>query len=169
MMMGKTEDNVGAAFAGESQANRRYLFFAEKADTEGYPQIAKLFRAVADAETIHAKNHLKVLDEIGSTSDNLSSAIDGESYEYTTMYPEFIKQAEEDGNQTAKRSFDLANQVEQIHHKLFQTMLSKVNAKDAIEAQPIYVCQVCGYTVEGEAPDRCPVCGAPVKMFKEME
>jgi len=107
--MGNTDDNVRAAFAGESQANRKYLFFAEKAEAEGYRQVAKLFRAVADAETVHAKNHLRVLDEIKSTEENLNSAIDGENYEFSTMYPSFIKKAEEDGNEKAIRSFDLTD------------------------------------------------------------
>ena len=167
--MGNTDDNVRAAFAGESQANRKYIFFAEKAEAEGYQQVAKLFRAVADAETVHAKNHLRVLDEIKSTEENLSSAIDGENYEFSTMYPSFIKKAEEDGNEKAIKSFDLANKVEKIHHTLFQSVLSKIKARQVVGQKPIYVCQVCGYTVEGEAPERCPVCGAPIKMFKTIE
>jgi rubrerythrin len=168
-MMGNTDDNLRAAFAGESQANRKYLFFAEKAEAEGYQQVAKLFRAVAEAETVHARNHLKVLGEIKSIEENLSSAIDGENYEFSTMYPSFIKKAEEEGNGKAKNSIDLANKVEKIHHALFKSILSKLEAKQVVEQKPVYVCQVCGYTVEGEAPERCPVCGAPVKMFKSIE
>ena len=164
-----TSDNLQAAFAGESQANRKYLFFAEKAETEGQQQVAKLFRAVADAETVHARNHLRVLGEIKSTEENLSSAIDGENYEFSTMYPSFIKKAEEEGNEKAIRSFELANKVEKIHHTLFQSILSKIKASQGVEQKPIYVCQVCGYTVEGEAPKRCPVCGAPIKMFRAIE
>ena len=167
--MGNTDDNVRAAFAGESQANRKYIFFAEKAEAEGYRQVAKLFRAVADAETVHARNHLRVLGEIKSTEENLSGAINGEDYEFSTMYPSFIKKAEEEGNEKAKNSFDLANKVEKIHHTLFQSVLSKIKARQVVEQKPVYVCQVCGYTVEGEAPERCPVCGVPIKMFKAIE
>jgi rubrerythrin len=167
--MGNTDDNLREAFAGESQANRKYVFFAEKAEAEGYQQVAKLFRAVAEAETVHARNHLRVLGEIKSTEENLSSAISGEQYEFSTMYPSFIKKAEEERNGKAENSFDLANKVEKIHHTLFQSMLSKIKARQVVEQKPVYVCQVCGYTVEGEAPERCPVCGAPVRMFKAIE
>ena len=167
--MGNTHDNVQTAFAGESQANRKYIFFAEKAAAEGYQQVAKLFRAVADAETVHARNHLRVLTGIKSTEENLSNAINGEHYEFSTMYPSFIKKAEEEGAEKAKNSFNLANKVEKIHHTLFQSVLSKIKAGEVIEQKPVCVCQVCGYTVEGEAPERCPVCGAPTKMFKAIE
>jgi rubrerythrin len=164
--MSKTEDNVRAAFAGESQANRRYLFFAEKAEEDGQKQIARLFRAAADAETAHARNHLNVIGGIKSTKENLITAIGGENHEFTEMYPGFIKQAKADGNKQADDSFDLANQVEEIHHTLFKTMLDKLDKGQAIEATPIYVCQYCGNTVEGEAPEKCPICGAPKSMFK---
>jgi rubrerythrin len=164
--MSKTIDNLGAAFTGESQANRKYLFFAEKADQEGQKQVAKLFRAAADAETVHARNHLKVMQGIKSTKENLLAARGGENYEFTEMYPEFIKQAESEGNYKAKDSFDLANKVEKIHHGLFDAALSKVEKGETITEKPIHVCQYCGYTVEGEAPDKCPVCGASKKTFK---
>jgi rubrerythrin len=165
----KTTDNLGAAFAGESQANRKYLFFAEKAEQEGHKQVAKLFRAAADAETVHAKNHLKVMQGIKSTRENLLTARGGENYEFTEMYPEFIKQADTEGNDKAKDSFDMANKVEQIHHGLFDAALSRVEKGEAIAEKSIYVCQYCGNTVEGEAPEKCPVCGAPRKMFKLIE
>ena len=167
--MSNTKDNLGAAFAGESQANRKYLFFAEKAEQEGHKQVAKLFRAAADAETVHAKNHLKVMQGIKSTRENLLAARGGENYEFTEMYPEFIKKAEAEGNDKAKDSFDLANRVEQIHHGLFDAALSKVEKGETIVDKPIYVCQYCGNTVEGEAPEKCPICGAPRKMFKLIE
>jgi rubrerythrin len=167
--MGNTKDNLEAAFAGESQANRKYLFFAEKAEQEGYNQVAKLFRAAADAETVHAKNHLKVMQGIKSTRENLLAAKGGEDYEFTEMYPSFIKQAEAEGNDKAKDSFDLANKVEQIHHGLFDAALSKVEKGETISEKTIYVCQYCGNTVEGEAPEKCPICGAPRKMFKLIE
>jgi rubrerythrin len=167
--MSNTKDNLEAAFAGESQANRKYLFFAEKAGQEGHKQVAKLFRAAADAETVHAKNHLKVMQGIKSTRENLLAARGGENYEFTEMYPEFIKQADTEGNSKAKDSFDMANKVEQIHHGLFDAALSKVEKGEPIAEKPIYVCQYCGNTVEDEAPEKCPVCGAPKKMFKLIE
>jgi rubrerythrin len=167
--MSNTKDNLGAAFAGESQANRKYLFFAEKAEQEGHKQVAKLFRAAADAETVHAKNHLKVMQGIKSTRENLLAARGGENYEFTEMYPEFIKKAEAEGNDKAKDSFDLANRVEQIHHGLFDAALSKVEKGESVAEKTIYVCQYCGNTVEGEAPEKCPVCGMPRKMFKLIE
>ena len=167
--MSSTKDNLQTAFAGESQANRKYLFFSEKAAQEGHKQIAKLFRAAADAETVHARNHLKVMQGIKSTKENLLAARGGENYEFTEMYPKFIKQAEAEGNDKARHSFDLANQVEEIHHGLFNAALSKIEKGEIIEEKAIYVCQYCGNTVEGEAPDKCPVCGAPKKMFKLIE
>ena len=167
--MTQTNDNAQAAFAGESQANRKYLFFAEQADKEGLKQVARLFRAAADAETVHAKNHLKVLKGIGSTSENLKAAVSGENHEFTEMYPAFIKQAETDGDQEAKKSFDLANQVEEIHHGLFGDFLEKVEKEETIEENPVYVCQYCGNTVEGEPPEKCPVCGVGQKMFKQID
>ena len=167
--MTATNENVEFAFAGESQANRKYLFFAEKAETEGYKQMARLFRAAAGAETVHARNHLKVMDGIKSTKDNLLAAIGGENYEFTEMYPEFIKQAEAEGRNNARDSFDLANKVEQIHHGLFQAALSALEKGEAMDEKPFYVCQYCGNTVEGEAPEKCPVCGAPKRMFKRID
>jgi rubrerythrin len=164
-----TIDNLQDAFAGESQANRKYLFFAEKAEQEGQKQIARLFRAAADAETVHAKNHLKALDGIHSTADNLRQAINGEHHEFTEMYPQFIKQAETEGNTKALHSFELANKVEKFHHDLYQKALDMLEKGKTAEEKPIYVCQVCGYTVEGEAPDKCPVCGASKNMFKPVE
>jgi rubrerythrin len=164
--MSKTAENLQAAFAGESQASRKYLYFAEKAEEEGYKQIARLFRAASDAETVHARNHLKAMQGINSTRDNLKEAIGGENYEFTKMYPEFIEQADAEGDNKAKRSFNLANTVEQIHHRLYQTALNMLEKDQAMSEKSVYVCQVCGNTVEGEAPDRCPICGAPKTMFK---
>jgi len=165
----KTSENLQAAFAGESQASRKYLYFAEKAEEEGHKQIAKLFRAASDAETVHARNHLKVMQGIKSTRDNLKDAIGGENYEFTEMYPAFMKQADAEGDKKAKGSFDLANKVEQIHYRLYQAALSMLEKGQAMTEKPVYVCQVCGNTVEGEAPDRCPICGAPKKMFKRID
>jgi rubrerythrin len=167
--MSNTKDNLQTAFAGESQANRKYLFFAEKAEQEGHKQIAKLFRAAADAETVHARNHLKVMQGIKSTRENLLAARGGENYEFTEMYPVFIKQAGTEGDDKAKDSFDLANKVERIHHGLFNDALNKIEKGETIGEKSIYVCQYCGNTVEGEAPEKCPICGVSRRMFKLIE
>ena len=167
--MDTTSENLESAFAGESQANRKYLFFAEKADKEGYGQIARLFRATAEAETVHARNHLVVMEGIKKTGENLLAAIGGENHEFTDMYPSFIRQAEAEGKDKARDSFDLANKVEEIHHGLYQSALNMLEKGQVIEGKPYYVCQYCGNTVEGEAPERCPVCGAPKRMFKPIE
>jgi len=167
--MSTTRENLEFAFAGESQANRKYLFFAEKAEQEGHKRIARLFRAAADAETVHAHNHLKVMQGIKSTRDNLEAAIGGENHEFTEMYPQFIEKAKADGEKKAADSFDLANKVEKIHHSLYRDALSTLERGDSAELRPFYVCQYCGNTVEGEAPDKCPICGVPKKMFKLIE
>jgi len=166
--MSKTEENLKAAFAGESQANRKYLAFSDKAEKEGFPQIAKIFRAAAAAETVHAHNHLRVLDGIKSTKENIKAAVEGEHYEFTKMYPEFLEDAKNEGNKDAERSFHLANEVEKVHHKLYETALEVVeNGKD-LEKNDVYICPVCGYTHEGEPPEVCPVCGAVKKVFKKI-
>jgi rubrerythrin len=167
--MGNTNENLAAAFAGESQASRKYLYFAEKAEQEGHMRAARLFRAASEAETVHARNHLRVMQGIGTTAENLKAAISGENHEFTEMYPEFIEKARVEGNQKAANSFDMANKVEKIHHKLYSETMEKLNQKETAESKPFYVCEVCGNTVEGEAPDKCPVCGAPKKMFKAIE
>ena len=166
----KTTENLKAAFAGESQANRKYTIFAEKAEEEGQPRIARLFRAAADAEAVHAHNHLQALQGIGTTVQNLAEAIGGENYEFTEMYPTFIKQAAEEENvNEAADSFRMANQVEKIHHGFYREALNGLEKGESGELKPLYVCQYCGNTVEGEAPDRCPVCGRPEKFFKLVE
>jgi len=167
--MSNTQENLQTAFAGESQANRRYLFSAAKAEKEGHPQIAKLFRAAAEAETVHARNHLDVMGGIGSTTDNLKAAAAGESHEFTEMYPGFIEQAKADNNQRAEISFTHANAVEKIHHGLYQEALKTLEAGQSLKDEPYFVCQVCGNTVAGEAPERCPICGAPRSRFKRVE
>ncbi|MFC1892490.1 rubrerythrin family protein [Chloroflexota bacterium] len=167
--MSNTQENLEAAFAGESQANRRYLFFAEKAEQEGFSQIARLFRAAAEAETVHARNHLEVVSGIGSTRDNLEEAAGGEEYEFTEMYPGFIDQAESENNKRAENSFTHANAVEKIHHGLYQEALKALEAGQRFEAGSYFVCQVCGNTVLGEAPERCPICGAPRSKFTRVE
>lgn len=164
-----TKKNLEEAFAGESQASRRYLYFAEQAESEGHPQIAKLFRAAVGAETVHARNHLKVLGGIGSTQENLKAAMSGEEYEFTEMYPAFIKQAKEEGNQRAEISFNHANAVEKVHHSLYKKALESLEAGKEPKEEPYFVCSVCGNTVAGEAPERCPICGAPRSKFKEVK
>ena len=165
----RTDDNLQEAFGGESKANRRYLFFADKAEKEGYAPIARLFRAVAEAETVHARNHFGVMDAVGSTRDNLVAASIGEHQEFTAMYPIFIEDATEERNQRAQRTFQWANAVEKVHHALFEAALAGLKEGKTPEVKTYHVCQVCGYTVEGDAPDKCPVCGSPSKSFKKVE
>ena len=167
--MSNTQDDLQTAFAGESQANRRYLFFAEKAEKDGHTQIARLFRAIAEAETVHARNHLSTMGNIKSTRENLEEAIGGEHYEFTKMYPEFIEQAKSEGVKRAEATFDFANKVEKIHHTLYEKALQAVESGQNLEEKPFSVCQVCGYTVEGAAPDKCPICGAPQSRFKQVD
>ncbi len=165
--MNKTDKNLQDAFAGESQANRRYLAFAQKAEEEGFTQAAKLFRAAAEAETIHALNHLGVTGEVKSTLDNLNAAIGGETFEYTKMYPEYLAAAKAENNKQATWSFDVANKVEQVHAKLYQKAVDALKAKKEMAKVDYYVCGTCGNTVEGEAPEKCPICGSPrAKFFK---
>ena len=165
--MSKSEEYLKEAFAGESQANRKYLAFAAKADQEGYPQVGRLFRAAAEAETVHAHNHLRALRGIRSTEENLEEAISGETHEYKSMYPEMIKAAKAEGNKQAERTFSYANEVEKIHAQLYQKLLDTLGSSQ--ETYPYYVCPVCGYTAEKEAPDACPVCGTKGNMFRRIE
>lgn len=164
-----TNDNLQAAFAGESQANRKYLAFAKKAEQDGLPQVAKLFRAAAEAETIHAHAHFRVLDGVKSTDENLQAAIEGEGFEFQEMYPGFVQEAEAEGNQGAVRSFKLALAVEEVHHGLYTEALQAVQSGSDLPETKIYVCPVCGYTVNGEPPDTCPVCGAAKDKFIDIQ
>ncbi|MCK5187429.1 MAG: rubrerythrin family protein [Deltaproteobacteria bacterium] len=164
--MGNTLDNLKEAFAGESQANRTYLAFAKKADEEGYPQAARLFRAAADAETVHAHNHLNVLGGVKSTLENLQAAYEGEHEEFTVMYPGFIEQAKKEGNNDAIQTFYWANEVEKVHGNLYKQATDNLKS---LKATDYYVCQRCGYTAEGNAPEKCPVCGASQDKFKKIE
>jgi rubrerythrin len=163
--MSASNNNLKAAFAGESQANRRYLAFAKKAEEEGLPQIAALFRAAAEAETVHAMNHLRIAGEIGMTISNLDEAISGETFEFTKMYPEFLEASKKERNKQAEWSFNVANQVEEIHARLFQKALNALNKNEELPIIDYYVCKVCGNTVENSAPDRCSICGAPQAQF----
>lgn len=166
--MSKTNENLKAALAGESQANRKYLAFALKAEEENMPGIAKLFRATAESETVHAMNHLRALGEIKSTKENLEASIAGENYEAETMYPEFVRAAEEEKEAAAKISFTGAGKVEKFHEEMYKKALPDISAGNDVETKDYFVCQVCGYTAEGEAPDICPVCGAPKEKFKKI-
>jgi rubrerythrin len=165
--MSKTEDALKEAFAGESQANRKYLAFAAKADQEGFPQAARLFRAAADAETIHAHSHLRALKAVRSTRENLGEAVAGETHEFKSMYPAMIEAAKAEGNKEAERSFQFANEVEKVHAALYEKLLARLGS--AGEVYPYYVCPVCGYTAEKEAAGVCPVCGTKGKMFRKVE
>ncbi len=167
--MGNTLENLHGAFAGESKASRKYVYFAEKAEKDGYSQISRLFRAVSEAETVHARNHLESMGGIGTTNGNLETAIEMEHYEFTTMYPGFIEQSKSDNDQMAETSFTYANQVEKIHHSLYQDALKAVGAGQSLKDEPYFVCQVCGNTVAGGAPETCPICGTSRSKFKRVE
>ena len=163
----KTEGNLKDAFAGESQANRKYLAFAEKAEKEGYKQIAKLFRAVAQAETVHAMNHLKAAGEIKSTEENLKAALGGESYEVDSMYPPMVEEAEAAGDKKAATSFKWALEVEKVHAKLYKKVLDLLGKE--LPETDYYVCPVCGYTHEGKFEGKCPVCNTPGERFERID
>lgn len=164
-----TQENLQAAFAGESQANRKYLAFAAKAKADGYPRIAKLFRAAAAAETVHALAHLRAVQGVKDTAANLEAAVEGERYEFQEMYPPFLEQAESEGNQAAVVTFRNALAVEKIHHELYENALRSLKGGKDLEETTVFVCDICGNTITGEAPDRCPVCGAPRGKFTEVE
>ncbi|MBI1920834.1 MAG: rubrerythrin family protein [Geobacter sp.] len=159
----KTESDLKEAFAGESQANRKYLAYAAKAEKEGFVQAARLFRAAAEAETIHAHNHLKALGVIQDTRSNLHDAVTGEVHEFKSMYPQMIADAEEEKAAEALRSFTFANAVEKVHAALYQKALETLG--EPAEQFDYFVCSVCGHTVELEAPDTCEICGAKGSVF----
>jgi len=166
--MGTAED-LRTAFLGESQANRMYIAFARAAEQDGLPQIARLFRAAAEAETVHALAHFRAMEAIGATEENVRTSVIAEGYENKEMYPTFVAQAEREKNKAAALSFRYAQYVEGVHHDLFSKALKAVmNGKD-LPARPIFVCNVCGNTVRDAVPDRCPNCGAAKKAFAEVE
>ncbi len=160
--MTKTLENLKAAFAGESQANRKYLAYAAQAEKEGHAGVAKLFKAAAEAETVHAHAHLRNMKGIASTAENLKDAIAGETHEFKSMYPGMIEEAKAEGDKAAERAFTYANEVEKLHAHLYQEALDNV---DGYPAKDWYVCSVCGYTIADGAPDKCPVCQALAKAF----
>ena len=163
-----TADNLAAAFAGESQANRKYLAFAAKADKDGYPQVARLFRAAAAAETVHAHAHFRVMGGVGDTTANLEAAISGEGHEFREMYPAFVAEAEREGNKAAEVTFKNALAVEEIHHGLYSRALEAVQAGQDMPASTVHVCPVCGNTFVGEVPDTCPICNVGKEKFEEV-
>lgn len=162
-----TEKNLQDAFAGESQAHMKYLAFAKKAEDEGKPNIAKLFKAIAFAEQVHAINHLKTLGNLGSTEENLQTAIDGENFEVEEMYPAYDAVAKLQTEKDAIRSIHYAIEAEKIHAAMYTEARQAVKEGKDINIDSVYICPVCGYTVEGEAPDNCPVCGVPQNKFIE--
>jgi rubrerythrin len=164
--MSKTTQNLWTAFAGESQANRKYLAFAVQADKEGFHQAAKLFRAAAAAETVHAHAHLRALKAVGSTLENLREAVAGETAEFTSMYPAMISEAEAEGEKAARQSFTFANEVEKVHASLYQ---KAIDTLDTMTECDYYICKVCGHTHEGHPPDKCPVCGANANAYFKAE
>jgi len=164
--MSKTLDDLKTAFAGESQANRKYLAYAKKADEEGYHQVARLFRAAAHGETIHALRHFRNMGEIKSTQENLQAAIAGETYEFTQMYPLFVEDAKAESDKPAEKGFADANAVEKIHASLYTEALENLGKPG--EEFDYYVCPICGYVHAKGAPERCPICNTPGSKFEKI-
>jgi rubrerythrin len=168
-MMSRTEENLRAAFAGESQANRKYLAFAQKADADGYNGIAKLFRAAAQAETIHALRELNDLGGVKSTADNLRAAIEGETYEYTDMYARFLDEARSEGVKEAARTFAWAKAAEEVHARLYTLALEAADRGEDLKIHRAWVCRKCGNIEFGEAPETCSICGHPREWFTPID
>jgi rubrerythrin len=167
-MANQTLKNLKEAFAGESQANRRYIAFARKAEEEGFKNLARLFRAIAESETIHALNHLKSMNGIASSLENAEAAQKGETDEFTSMYPMFMDQAKRDTDNDALKSFFWANEAERVHADLFDKAIADLKKGNDAGIDKIHVCSVCGNTVEGTLPDKCPVCGEGQEKYKEI-
>ena len=166
--MGNTKENLAAAFAGESQANRKYLAFSKKAKEDGYLQIAKLFKAAAKAETVHAHNHLRVMDGVRTTTENVAEAISGETYEFKKMYPEFLEVAEKEDEKLASWTFNVANEVEKIHAEMYLQAQKALEKGEDLPSKDIFVCDTCGNTVH-KVPERCPICGVSKDHFIKIE
>jgi rubrerythrin len=165
--MPSTVDNLKVAFAGESQANRKYLAFARQAEKEGLPQIAKVFRAAADAETIHALAHFQNMGGVGSTLENLRNAVAGETYEFTEMYPPMVEQAQQEGHR-ARTMLEWANSAEKVHAGLFQQALAALESGADLSKMDVYLCPACGDIEFGTPPEQCPICGAPRSKFQKI-
>ncbi len=164
--MSKTLENLKEAFAGESQANRKYLAFAQKAEQDGYPAVAKLFRAAAEAETIHAHAHFRLMKGIGNTKENLESAIGGETHEYQSMYPAFIQDAQNENEVAAAKIFEFALKAEKAHAELYTDMLHEFEKNENAD---FYLCPVCGFVSKNHIPDNCPICQAKASVFKKID
>jgi rubrerythrin len=165
--MPDTMENLKTAFAGESQANRKYLAYAKKADQDGFPNVARLFRAAAEAETTHALGHFQAMGAVRSTADNLRDAVGGETYEFEQMYPPMVKLAENEGHK-AKTMFGFAVKAEAVHAALYATALEAVLAGKDLDASEIYVCPVCGHVELGGTPEKCPICGVKGEKFQKV-
>jgi rubrerythrin len=165
--MPTTQENLAVAFAGESQANRKYIAYARAAEKEGYPQIARLFRAAADAETIHALAHFQNMGGVGSTLQNLKDAVAGETYEYTEMYPPMVEQAKKEGHR-AKTMLGFANEAEKVHARLFAQALEALQSGKDLSQMEVFLCPVCGDVEFGVPPEKCPICGAPASKFQKI-
>lgn len=163
--MSKTQEDLKAAFAGESQANRKYLAFAKVAETEGKKNLAKLFRAVAEGETVHALKHLRTLGQVKDSVENVKAALAGETFEIEKMYPGFIADAQAEAEKSAENSFFQANEVEKIHQQNFTQALERVEAGSDLEEVEYQVCSVCGNLFSGQVPDNCPICKVPKEKF----
>ena len=164
-----TKENAMEAFAGESQANRKYTAFAEKALADGFPNVAKIFKAAAEAEGIHAHKLLKVLGTVGKTEDNLKMSFEGETKEYTAMYPEFMKTAEAERQNDALIAFTYAMKAEEVHAGHYKEALKMVSTGKDMSSRKVLLCPVCGNIFLGEAPEKCPICSVFRKVFKEIE
>jgi rubrerythrin len=165
--MPTTQENLAVAFAGESQANRKYVAFARQAEKDGYPQIARLFRAAADAETLHALGHLQNMGGVGSTLENLKAAVAGETHEFTEMYPPMVQQALAEGHR-ARHVLGFANAAEKVHAGLFAQALAALESGADLARMDVYLCPVCGDLEFGEPPERCPICGAPASKYQKV-
>ncbi|MHB8873773.1 MAG: rubrerythrin family protein [Myxococcaceae bacterium] len=165
--MPTTMENLATAFAGESQANRKYLAFAKKAEQEGFPQIARVFRAAADAETIHAHGHLNSMGGVGSTLENVQAAVKGETYEFTEMYPPMLAQAEKEKHKS-KVMFGFANKAEKVHAGMFGQALEALKSGADLSQMDVYLCPFCGDIEFGKVPDKCPICGTPAAKFQKV-
>jgi len=165
----KTKKNLQNAFDGESQANHRYLAYSNRAKDEGYPEVARLLGAIADAETVHALNHLKVMGLVDSTKSNIAKSLEDEREEIDKMYPEYVKQADKEENGRAKESFGHALAVERVHHQLLKEAQKMVDQGKDLEKKDLVVCPVCGNTIWGEIPDVCPICHTEKSKFEKIE
>lgn len=163
----KTKENLMAAFAGESQANRKYLAFARQAEKDGFKNVGRIFQAIAEAETIHALKHLEISGKVGSTLDNLQAAAEGEHYEFSEMYPEFIETAKQEEDKAALQSFEYANAAEKVHGGIFNDVKAVVGRGADVEDKEVYLCPVCGWVGFDPVPDKCPICNTAKKAFRQ--